>query len=177
MWQQFAEYYEKEKLSLSSAPQLTHIDADTNEPCQVDVGEKQATSRTACASGYIQLNAVAFAALTSNSLKKGNALQVAQLAGIQASKQTASLIPLCHQVLLDVCQVVFEVDVDQHRVLCRVTCKTTLGKTGVEMEAMTACAVALLTVYDMCKAVQKDAVIHGIRLEYKYGGKSDFKRG
>lgn len=101
---------------------------------------------------------------------------VAQIAGIQASKQTQNLIPLCHQILLDVCDINFSTDKENHRIRCEAICKTSTSKTGVEMEALTACSVALLTVYDMCKAIQKDAVINSIRVEYKYGGKSDYKR-
>jgi len=162
------------KRSLSS--QFTHFDNQTNLPKQVDVSEKQAnTVRIACASGYIQLNKETFEALVQNKLKKGSALIVAQLAGIQASKQTANLIPLCHSIMLDKCQIDFRVDADTNRIICEATCKTTSSKTGVEMEALTACSISLLTIYDMCKAVQKDASINSIRLEYKYGGKSDFK--
>jgi molybdenum cofactor biosynthesis protein MoaC len=158
---------------------LTHIDNETHLPKQVDISEKKASSngiRVARASGYIQLNETAFAALVNNKLKKGNALIVAQLAGIQASKWTAHLIPLCHQVQLDVCDVQFNVESELRRVRCEATCKTATSRTGVEMEALTACSVSLLTLYDMCKAVQKDAVICDVRLESKSGGKSDFNR-
>lgn len=158
--------------------QFSHFDNSTQKPKQVDISEKKSNNsiRIACASGYIQLNASTFKALTNNQLKKGNALTVSEIAGIQASKQTANLIPLCHQIILDVCDVKFECDEETSRVRCETTCKTSVSKTGVEMEALTACSVALLTVYDMCKAVQKDAFISEIRLEYKKGGKSDFKR-
>lgn len=155
---------------------LTHIDQETNLPKQVDVSEKLESIRVATASGFIQLDQKAYDALSSNSLKKGNALVVAQLAGIQASKQTANLIPLCHQVQLDVCKVDFRLDAQKRRVICETMCKTSTSKTGVEMEALTACSLALLTIYDMCKAVQKDAIISEIKLESKSGGKSDFTR-
>lgn len=111
-----------------------------------------------------------------NKLKKGNALLVSQIAGIQASKLTANLIPLCHQIQLDVCDVNFYPNAETYRIRCEAVCKTSTSKTGVEMEALTSCSIALLTIYDMCKAVQKDAVIGEIKLEYKYGGKSDFRR-
>lgn len=166
--------YQTTNANLSS--QFTHFDNQTNLPKQVDVSEKQAnTVRIACASGYIQLNQETFEALVQNKLKKGNAFIVAQLAGIQASKQTANLIPLCHSIMLDKCQIDFRVDADKNRIICEAICKTTSSKTGVEMEALTACSISLLTIYDMCKAVQKDASINSVRLEYKYGGKSDFK--
>ena len=158
--------------------QFSHFDNSTQNPKQVDISDKPANKKTriALASGYIQLNQATFNALVHNKLKKGNALIVAELAGIQASKQTANLIPLCHQILLDVCDINFELDNELFRVRCEATCKTSLSKTGVEMEALTACSVALLTIYDMCKAVQKDACIKDIRLEFKEGGKSDFRR-
>lgn len=170
---------EEQKLELEYvSSQFSHFDNVTNDPKQVDISEKPANKKTriACASGYIQLNEVTFKALVANRLKKGNALIVAEIAGIQASKQTANLIPLCHQILLDVCDVSFECNEATFRVHCKAVCKTSLSKTGVEMEALSACSMALLTIYDMCKAVQKDAVINDIKLDYKYGGKSDFKR-
>jgi len=162
------------------AAELTHIDSKTSEPQQVDISEKKINGdkpRIACASGYIQLNELSFKLLVGNKLAKGNALIVAQIAGIQASKQTANLIPLCHQINLDVCKVNFTSNEAKLRVECEAICKTSNNKTGVEMEALTACSVSLLTIYDMIKAVQKDAVIGGIRLEYKFGGKSDFQAG
>jgi cyclic pyranopterin phosphate synthase len=160
---------------------LTHIDSQTNKPKQVDISEKlqpneTKTPRVACASGYIQLNETTFSAIANDELKKGNALIVAQLAGISASKQTSHLIPLCHQILLDLCDVDFKCDSLTSRIYCQAVCKTSISKTGVEMEALTACSIALLTIYDMCKAIQKDAVINDVKLEYKYGGKSDYKR-
>ncbi len=147
----------------------------------MDISEKEGPSevkpvRVACASGYIQLNELTFSALSQNKLKKGNALVVAQIAGIQASKLTSNLIPLCHQIQLDVCEVKFQMDTSRRRVRCEAICKTSVSKTGVEMEALTACSIALLTLYDMCKAVQKDAVIGEVKLDYKYGGKSNFNR-
>jgi molybdenum cofactor biosynthesis protein MoaC len=158
--------------------QFSHLSQITHEPKQVDISEKPKNkkSRIACASGYIQLNETTFKALIHNELKKGNALIVAEIAGIQSSKLTSQLIPLCHQVLLDVCDVTFKCDAETFRIYCEAICKTSMSKTGVEMEALTACSVALLTVYDMCKAVQKNACINGIKLDYKYGGKSDYNR-
>jgi len=174
---------EQQELNKSSetehvSKKFSHFDNTTQNPKQVDISDKPANKkpRIALASGYIQLNQTTLNALAHNKLKKGNALVVAEIAGIQASKQTANLIPLCHQILLDVCDIKFEIDNELFRVRCEVTCKTSLSKTGVEMEALTACSVALLTLYDMCKAVQKDACIKDIRLESKEGGKSDYKR-
>lgn len=187
LWNQFADYYNKSVkrnqpevgVEISLDDELSHLDRETNLPKQVDISDKEIKqeARVARASGYIQLNQKAFEALVTNKLKKGNALIVAQLAGIQASKQTAHLIPLCHQLLLDVCEVSLRADEPTRQVRCEAMCKASASsKTGVEMEALTACSVALLTVYDMCKAVQKDAVICDIRLESKSGGKSNFKR-
>ena len=183
IWNQFKAYYEIKKqnsTTSSLSSKFTHLDKETSLPKQVDISEKKQSEskpvRVACASGYIQLNQQTFNALVENKLKKGNALIVAQIAGIQASKQTQNLIPLCHQILLDVCDINFSTDKENHRIRCEAICKTSTSKTGVEMEALTACSVALLTVYDMCKAIQKDAVINSIRVEYKYGGKSDYKR-
>ena len=193
LWNDFAKYHQ-EKMSekkvkdqdffnttFQSNDVLTHIDSQTKKPKQVDISEKMQPNETkktrvACASGYIQLNETTFNAIVNDELKKGNALIVAQLAGIGASKQTSHLIPLCHQILLDVCDVDFKCDSLTSRIHCEVVCKTSVSKTGVEMEALTACSIALLTIYDMCKAIQKDAVINDVRLEYKYGGKSDYKR-
>ena len=186
LWKEFAEFHVKsqnteEKLVKKDLSlNFTHFDNHTHLPRQVDISEKKKASeekiRIACASGYIQLNEQTFEALVDNKLKKGNALIVSKIAAIQASKQTANLIPLCHQIALDACDVEFKTDSDNFRVYCEVICKTSSSKTGVEMESLTACSIALLTIYDMCKAVQKDAVINDLKLLFKYGGKSDFKR-
>jgi cyclic pyranopterin phosphate synthase len=176
---QFAIFSANKKINSNSViTQFTHFNNETNEPKQVDISEKSHTNkiRIACASGYIQLNQVTFHALVENKLKKGNALLVAQIAGIQASKKTSSLIPLCHTILLDGSDVKFRLDEQNFRIYCETTCKTSVSKTGVEMEALTSNAIALLTIYDMCKALQKDASINEIQLVYKYGGKSDYKR-
>ena len=194
-WAEYSAYYEKNlkpkedieeieppQTTQSASPvdlgeQFTHFDNETSQPKQVDISEKPHTNkvRVACATAYIQLNAATFAALSANKLKKGNALLVSQIAGIQASKQTAHLIPLCHQINLDACDITFRLDKELSRVYCTCVCKTSISKTGVEMEALTACSVSLLCIYDMCKAVQKDACINELRLEYKYGGsKSDY---
>lgn len=135
----------------------------------VDVGGKVATQRIAVASGRITMNAAALSAIRDGTLPKGDVLAAARIAGIMAAKKTADLIPLCHPLALDAVTVNFEVEADA----VRVTATASLtGKTGVEMEALTAASVALLTVYDMAKAVDKAMVIDGVRLIEKRGGKS-----
>lgn len=156
-----------------SGNKLTHLDSQTNKPKQVDISNKSIDKpRIACASGYIQLNEKSYDLLVNNKLAKGNALLVAQIAGIQSSKQTHLLIPLCHSIGLDYCDIKFSTNDTKLQIKCESICKTSNSKTGVEMEALTACSIALLTIYDMIKAVQKDASINDIKLEYKYGGKS-----
>ncbi|MEQ2191471.1 hypothetical protein XENOCAPTIV_029129, partial [Xenoophorus captivus] len=154
--------------------QLTHIDAQ-GQATMVDIGEKLPTPRTATAGATIILGTVAFRLLRDNQLAKGDALTVAQLAGIMASKQTSSLIPLCHPLPLDHTSLTFQLDEPRCSVIITATCRTT-GRTGVEMEALTAASVAALTVYDMCKAVSHDIVISDVKLLIKTGGKRDFHR-
>ncbi len=137
----------------------------------VDVSEKPETARRAIASGKVLLNAETLKILKSNENPKGNPLEIAQIAGIMAAKQTSALIPLCHQINLS--KVNVNVELKDYGVFIEAEAKTN-SQTGVEMEALTAVSVAALTVYDMCKAVQKDIVITEIRLESKTGGKSDF---
>lgn len=135
----------------------------------VDVGGKQATARSATASGRIRMTAEALAALTDGSAPKGDALAAARIAGIMAAKRTADLIPLCHPLALDSVTVDFAVESG----CIRVTATASLtGRTGVEMEALTAASIALLTVYDMGKALDKSMVIEDLRLLAKSGGKS-----
>jgi cyclic pyranopterin phosphate synthase len=139
----------------------------------VDVSLKQPTVRTATASAFVSLSAAVLEALPAN--PKGDVLQVARIAGIQAAKRTADLIPLCHPVAISYVAVEAEVIADGVRILAKVTAA---GPTGVEMEALTAASVAALTIYDMCKAIDKGIVIHQIQLESKTGGKSgDYHRG
>lgn len=139
----------------------------------VDVGGKAATHRRAVAQGSIQLSAAAFQALRDpdNASPKGDVLGVARIAAIQGAKQTSSLIPLCHPLPLTHVSVEFSLDAEHHRVTVEV-CAETIGKTGVEMEALTAASVALLTIYDMLKAIDKGMVIEAVRLLRKEGGKS-----
>lgn len=154
--------------------QLTHTDAQ-GRASMVDVGGKAATQRTATATATVILGPTAFRLLRDNQLAKGDALAVAQLSGIMASKQTSALIPLCHPLPLDHTSVTFDLDELQNAAIITATCRTT-GKTGVEMEALTAASVAALTVYDMCKAVSHDITITDIKLVSKMGGKRDFHR-
>jgi cyclic pyranopterin phosphate synthase len=153
---------------------LSHFDA-AGQPRMVDVSAKPATRRTASASAFVELSEAVLAALPSN--PKGDPLQVARIAGIQAAKRTSELIPLCHPLQLthvDVQAKVVEGGVHGIRI---VATAATTGPTGVEMEALTAAAVAALTIYDMTKAFDKSIVIRELRLESKTGGKSGgFKR-
>ncbi|HVT96660.1 MAG TPA: cyclic pyranopterin monophosphate synthase MoaC [Acidobacteriaceae bacterium] len=145
---------------------LSHFD-DAGEARMVDVSAKAVTRREAEASVFVALNAETLAALPNN--PKGNPLEVARIAGIQAAKRTSELIPMCHPLPLSFVDVRTEVVAEG--IAIRATAATTAG-TGVEMEAMTAAAVAALTVYDMCKALDKGIVIRDLRLERKTGGKS-----
>lgn len=147
---------------------LTHLD-DNGAAHMVDVSAKPDTVREAVAEGRISMTADALTAIREGSAKKGDALATARIAGIMAAKKTAELIPLCHSLMLSKVSVDFVFDDDGIRVtsLVRLT-----GQTGVEMEAMTAVSVALLTIYDMGKALDKGMVISGIRLLSKSGGKS-----
>ena len=149
---------------------FTHID-DKGNARMVDVGGKASTARTAVATGRIAMNAACFAAVRDKTAKKGDVLGVAQVAGILAAKRTAELIPLCHLLNLTKAQVEFTLlpDSGEIEAVCTVQCE---GKTGVEMEALTGVSVALLTVYDMCKAIDKAMVIRDIHLLEKHGGKS-----
>lgn len=150
--------------------QFTHIDANGNA-VMVDVGGKDITARSATAVGRISMNGACFAMVAQGRMKKGDVLGVAQVAGIMAAKRTSELIPLCHPLLTTRCAVEFELLRSQNQiaVFCTVECR---GQTGVEMEALTGASVALLTVYDMCKAVDKRMVISDIHLQEKHGGKS-----
>ena len=152
--------------------ELSHFD-DSGRASMVDVSAKQPTHRTATASAFVELSAAVLAALPAN--PKGNPLEVARFAGIQAAKRTADLIPMCHPLALTHVDVQAEIVAGGVRI--RTTVATT-GVTGVEMEALTAVSIAALTVYDMTKALDKSIVIRNIQLETKSGGKSGkFKRG
>ncbi len=149
---------------------LTHLD-DSGAARMVDVSAKDATDREAVAEAVIVLSAEAFAAVTEGTAKKGDVLAAARIAGIMAAKKTSELIPLCHPIALTKANVDFEPDAERSAIRIRASAKTT-GPTGVEMEALTAASIAALTIYDMIKAVDKSAVIEGIKLISKSGGKS-----
>ena len=141
----------------------------------VDVGDKPVTSRTAVASGFVRMSAATVQAIRDHSMPKGDPLETARLAGIMAAKRASELIPLCHPLPLNHADVRLEIKDDGIAITATAS---TDGKTGVEMEALTAASVAALTVYDMCKAIDKAMVITDIRLESKTGGRSgDYKRG
>ena len=149
---------------------LTHIDKDGNA-VMVDVSDKSDTERTATARGSIEMQPETMTLIQSGGVKKGDVLSIAQLAGIMGAKRTSDLIPLCHPLNLSSVKVNLTCDTDRNAVDITATCKLT-GQTGVEMEALTAVSVAALTVYDMCKAVDKGMRIVNIRLTHKAGGKS-----
>ena len=149
---------------------LSHID-EAGRARMVDVGDKPDTRRTAVAKGEIRLRPETLALIQQGALKKGDALTVAQIAGIQAAKRTAELIPLCHPIPLH--QISVDLEPDESLPGVRITAAVhTVGKTGAEMEALTAVSVAALTVYDMVKAVERAASIQNIRLVEKHGGLS-----
>ena len=152
---------------------LTHIDKDGNA-VMVDVSAKDDTARVAVAAGRVEMQPETAALIAAQGVKKGDVLSIAQLAGIMGAKRTPDLIPLCHPIALSSVDVLLALD--GNAVAIEATCKTT-GKTGVEMEALSAVSVAALTVYDMCKAVDRGMRITDIRLTFKSGGKSGTYRG
>lgn len=152
------------------ASPLTHFDAQ-GQAHMVDVSAKASTHRVAIAEGRIAMLPTTLALIQSGSAKKGDVLGIARIAGIQGAKKTSDLIPLCHPIALTRVAVEFEVDETSSSVLCSATAECT-GQTGVEMEALTAASVALLTIYDMCKAVDRGMTISGVQLMEKRGGKS-----
>lgn len=149
---------------------FTHFDKDGNA-VMVDVGDKSETQRTATARGTVLMQKETMQKIIDGGFKKGDVLTVAQLAGIMGAKRTPDLIPLCHPLMLSSVKVNLVCDEDRNAVDIEATCKLT-GQTGVEMEALTAVSVAALTVYDMCKAVDKGMHITDVRLVHKAGGKS-----
>jgi len=152
---------------------LTHINEKHN-PKMVDVGDKEITKRVAVASGVIHMQKTTKEAILKEKTKKGAVLQTAIVAAIMGSKKTSELIPMCHNILIDGVDIDIEETKDGFKITA--TAKTT-SKTGIEMEALTAVSVGLLTIYDMAKAIDREMVISDIRLEYKSGGKSGtFKR-
>ena len=157
-------------MSTDSQTGLTHFDAAGNA-VMVDVTDKENTTREAIAAGSVLMQPDTLAAIMGDGIKKGDVLSVAQLAGIMAAKHTADLIPLCHPLALSSVKVELACDPDRNAVDITATAKIT-GKTGVEMEALTAVSVAALTVYDMCKAIDKGMHLTDMRLLKKTGGKS-----
>ncbi len=152
------------------ASSLTHLNPEGGVR-MVDVGSKPGSARTATAAGRVRLGKEAFHAVVSGTADKGNVLCTAQVAGIQAAKRTAGLIPLCHIVALAGIEVTFDLCEEDFSIEVQASAKA-VGQTGVEMEALTAVSVACLTVYDMCKAISKDILITDIRLLTKAGGES-----
>ena len=149
---------------------LTHINKN-GEARMVDVSMKKDTKRIALAEGKIKMQKTTFKLINEKGHKKGDVLAVARLAGILAAKQTQHLIPLCHSIYLESVEVNFELDEQNNAIKINSSCTTT-GKTGVEMEALTAVSISCLTIYDMCKAVDRSMIISDINLLSKSGGKS-----
>lgn len=155
---------------------LTHIGKDGSAK-MVDVGDKDVTERIAIASGHVVMARETLRLIAEGTVKKGDVLSVARLAGIMAAKKTSDLIPLCHPLALDRVDVELTLNETLPGVEIRATAKVT-ARTGVEMEALTAASVAALTIYDMCKAVDKGMTIGGISLDFKSGGRSGvYRRG
>lgn len=151
-------------------PELTHFDT-TGAAHMVDVGAKAATHRVAVAHGRIRMLPTTLQRIADGTAAKGDVIGVARIAAIQAAKKTSELIPLCHPLALTRVVADFEVDAKVSSVICKVTAET-IGLTGVEMEALTAVQVGLLTIYDMCKAIDRGMVIEDVRLLEKRGGQS-----
>jgi cyclic pyranopterin phosphate synthase len=149
---------------------LSHFDA-SGQAHMVDVGAKADTQRTATAAGVIRMQPATLKLITEGNAKKGDVLGIARIAAIMATKRTSDLIPLCHPLALTHVSVEFEVDAAASSIACTVEVRT-VGKTGVEMEALTAVQVGLLTIYDMCKAVDRGMVMGDVRVLEKHGGKS-----
>lgn len=153
--------------------ELTHID-EKGRPKMVYVGDKKDTKRTAVAKGTIKVSKKTFDLIKSGNIKKGDVLSVAQIAGIMGAKKTSDIIPMCHNIFISGVEMDFTLDEEACAVQIE-ACAMTTGKTGIEMESLTAVSIAALTIYDMCKAVDKHMVIENIRLVKKTGGKSDFE--
>jgi cyclic pyranopterin phosphate synthase len=151
-------------------PKLTHVD-EHGQARMVDVGAKAETRRRAVVRSEVRLNPTTYELLVKQALPKGDVLLTAKIAGIQAAKKTAELIPMCHPVFIDHVDVRFELRSDEYSIRVEAEAGAT-GRTGVEMEALVAAQTACMTIYDMCKAVQKDIVISDCRLIHKSGGRS-----
>ena len=146
----------------------SHID-ESGSAVMIDVSGKAVTARTAVAEGFIRMSGAVLEAIRGNTLKKGDALAVARIAGILAVKNTPRAIPLCHSIPIDGCDIALETEDGRIRATCRVACT---AKTGAEMEALSGVSAALLTIYDMCKSIDKDMELYGVRLLAKSGGAS-----
>lgn len=152
------------------AEKLSHINPD-GRARMVDVTDKKKTNREAVASGAIYMKKSTLERIDKGEIYKGDVLSVAQVAGIMAAKKTSDIIPMCHPILMGACDITFNIDFINNKVDIIATAKT-LGETGIEMEALTAVSIAALTIYDMCKAVDKTMVISDVKLLRKIGGKS-----
>lgn len=159
---------------MKNIKKFTHFD-NNGKVKMVDVSKKEDTFRTAKARGYIILNSQIIKKIKENKIQKGDALAVAKIAGINAAKKTSDLIPLCHQIKLTGINLDFEISESENKIIAVSTIKG-YDKTGVEMEALTAVVLSLVTIYDMCKAVSKKMIIGGIELIKKTGGKSDYEK-
>lgn len=149
---------------------LTHFN-DEGRARMVDVSEKNITHRIAIAKGKISMEKETLEVILSGKMKKGDVLGTAQIGGIMGAKQTSNLIPMCHNIMISSLDIAFEIDEEDSSITIIATAKTD-SKTGIEMEAMTAVSVAALTIYDMCKAIDRSMIIHDIQLVEKSGGKS-----
>ena len=149
---------------------LTHFNS-SGRAKMVDVSEKKVTDRTAVAQGYIYVSEGTIDIIKNGGIKKGDVLSVAQVAGIMGAKKTSEIIPMCHNIFISGANIEFEIEESSIKILATVK---TSGQTGIEMEALTAVSIAALTIYDMCKAVDKEMVIGEVKLLKKTGGKSDY---
>lgn len=150
--------------------ELTHIN-EQGRAKMVDVSEKQETLREAVAYGNVYMKGETLKLIKEGTIKKGDVLSVAQVAGIMGSKKTSDIIPMCHPIMISGCDISFFLNFDENRIEITATVKNT-GQTGVEMEALTAVAIAGLTIYDMCKAIDREMIVSDIKLIKKSGGKS-----
>jgi len=150
--------------------ELTHINEEGRAK-MVDVSEKADTVREAIAIGYVSVKRETLERIKEGTISKGDVLSVAQVGGIMGAKSTPQIVPMCHPIMISSCNINFKMDFDNRRIEITATTKT-VGKTGVEMEALTAVSTAALTIYDMCKAIDREMVINNIMLVKKSGGKS-----
>jgi cyclic pyranopterin monophosphate synthase len=154
--------------------ELTHIDG-SGKVKMVDISDKKESLRTAAASGSILLNEEIISRVKRNEIQKGDVLAAAKIAGIGAAKKNWELIPLCHQIKLTAVEIIFQIEENTNKIISTATVSG-YDRTGVEMEALAAVCISLLTIYDMCKALSKSMVISNIELVNKRGGKSDYER-